>query len=43
MSTTVSIHSFRGGIGKSNLVQQGKRVAMIDWFAPPKGLCCKNG
>lgn len=38
MSTIVSIHSFRGGTGKSNLtanlasllVQQGKRVAMID-------------
>jgi MinD-like ATPase involved in chromosome partitioning or flagellar assembly len=38
MSTIVSIHSFRGGTGKSNLtanlassmVQQGKRVAIID-------------
>src|SRR5579862_9497111 len=38
MSTIVSIHSFRGGTGKSNLtanlasmlVQHGKRVAMID-------------
>jgi len=38
MSTIVSIHSFRGGTCKSNLtanlasslVQQGKRVAMVD-------------
>jgi MinD-like ATPase involved in chromosome partitioning or flagellar assembly len=38
MSTIVSIHSFRGGTGKSNLtanlassmVQQGKRVAIVD-------------
>jgi len=38
MSTIVSIHSFRGGTGKSNLtanlasslIQQGKRVAMVD-------------
>jgi MinD-like ATPase involved in chromosome partitioning or flagellar assembly len=38
MSTIVSIHSFRGGTGKSNLtanlassmVQRGKRVAMVD-------------
>src|SRR5206468_1439815 len=38
MSTIVSVHSYRGGTGKSNLtanlascvVQQGKRVAVID-------------
>ncbi len=38
MATTVAVHSFRGGTGKSNLtanlsatlVQQGKRVAIID-------------
>src|SRR5205814_9006461 len=38
MSTIVSIHSYRGGTGKSNLtanlasslVQQGKRAAVID-------------
>src|SRR5919108_621916 len=38
MSTIVSVHSYRGGTGKSNLtanlassmVQQGKRVAIID-------------
>src|SRR6266702_3664421 len=46
MSTIVSIHSYRGGTGKSNLtanlasclVQQGKRVAVIDTDIQSPGL-----
>src|SRR5437763_10081229 len=46
MSTIVSIHSYRGGTGKSNLtanlassiVQQGKRVAVVDTDLQSPGL-----
>jgi MinD-like ATPase involved in chromosome partitioning or flagellar assembly len=46
MSTIVSIHSYRGGTGKSNLVanlasslaQQGKRVAVVDSDLQSPGL-----
>src|SRR5438552_12452988 len=46
MSTIVSVHSYRGGTGKSNLtanlascvVQQGKRVAVIDTDIQSPGL-----
>lgn len=46
MSTIISVHSYRGGPGKSNLVanlasslaQLGKRVAMIDTDIPSPGL-----
>jgi MinD-like ATPase involved in chromosome partitioning or flagellar assembly len=46
MSTIVSIHSYRGGTGKSNLianlasslVQQGKRVAIVDSDLQSPGL-----
>src|SRR5437016_789217 len=46
MSTIVSIHSYRGGTGKSNLianlassiVQQGKRVAVVDTDIQSPGL-----
>ena len=46
MSTIVSIHSYRGGTGKSNLtanlasslVQQGKRVAIVDTDIQSPGL-----
>lgn len=46
MSTIVSIHSYRGGTGKSNLtanlassiVQQGKRVAIVDTDLQSPGL-----
>ena len=46
MSTIVSIHSYRGGTGKSNLtatlasslVQEGKRVAVVDTDLQSPGL-----
>ena len=46
MSTIVSIHSYRGGTGKSNLianlassiVQQGKRIAVVDTDIQSPGL-----
>src|SRR5438132_1400620 len=46
MSTIVSVHSYRGGTGKSNLianlassvVQQGKRVAVVDTDIQSPGL-----
>jgi MinD-like ATPase involved in chromosome partitioning or flagellar assembly len=46
MSTIVSLHSFRGGTGKSNLianlacsiVQRGKRVAIVDTDVQSPGL-----
>src|SRR5437764_11354338 len=46
MSTIVSIHSYRGGTGKSNLtanlasslVQQGRRVAVVDSDIQSPGL-----
>ena len=46
MSTIVSIHSYRDGTGKSNLianlasslVQQGKRVAVVDTDIQSPGL-----
>src|SRR5437588_4767734 len=46
MSTIVSVHSYRGGTGKSNLtanlascvVQQGKRAAVIDTDIQSPGL-----
>ena len=46
MSTIVSVHSYRGGTGKSNLtanlascvVQQGKRAAMVDTDIQSPGL-----
>jgi len=46
MPTIISIHSYRGGTGKSNLtanlanslVQQGKRVAVIDTDIQAPGL-----
>ena len=46
MSTIVSIHSYRGGTGKSNLVanlasslvQEGKRVAVVDSDLQSPGL-----
>ena len=46
MPTIISIHSYRGGTGKSNLtanlanslVQQGKRVAVVDTDIQAPGL-----
>jgi MinD-like ATPase involved in chromosome partitioning or flagellar assembly len=46
MFTIVSLHSFRGGTGKSNLtaslacslVQQGERVAIVDMDVQSAGL-----